>query len=324
VDQQKLKTTLHTAVESAVNRVGADLNSASEDLLRYVSGLSNALARAIVSYRTAHGPFSTIDQLRQVEGVDDRAFEQSAGFLQIRNAANPLDSTAIHPESYALVEKMVESAGGPIADVLGNRDRVGAIRFADFEGESGPASLDDIRAEMLDPGRDPRKKFAVPRFRSDVRAIGDLTDGMELEGIVTNVTNFGAFVDIGVHQDGLVHISELSHQYVSDARQAAQIGDILKVKVIGVDAAQTRISLSVKAALPKPAPRPRPQRRSEADPKGGDQRDRRKPRTREAAASNRKRQRRHEGPSEPAVPARPMTMEEKIRLLQEKFKGPGK
>src|SRR5207302_1907179 len=180
---------------------------------------------------------------------------------RIKDGENPLDRTAVHPESYPLVERMAASAGIAVSELIENLDRIHSIDFRTFEAEAGRYTVGDIREELLKPGRDPRDKFVVPKFREDVKDITDLKDGMELEGAVTNVTNFGAFVDLGVHQDGLVHISELSHKYVQDARQAVKVGDIVKVKVIGVDASMKRISLSMKAMLPKPERRPRVKKR---------------------------------------------------------------
>src|SRR5947199_4586014 len=257
VDQKKLKRSLASAVESCVNRVGVDLNSASVDLLKYVSGIGDKLAQNVVAYRDQHGLFRSRTQIREIEGLGDKTFEQAAGFLRIKDAENPLDRTAVHPESYPLVERMAASLGVSVNELVENPTKIKAIDFKAFETESGRYTVSDIREELLRPGRDPREKFVVPKFREDVKEIGDLKDGMELEGTVTNVTNFGAFVDLGVHQDGLVHISELSHKYVQDARQAMKVGEIGKVKVIGVDSKMKRISLSMKALVPKPKPRPK-------------------------------------------------------------------
>ncbi len=331
VDQKLLEAHLESAVESAVHRVGVDPNSASPDMLRYVSGFSNALAETVVGYRSANGPFSTIEDLRRIEGVDERVFAQAAGFLKIKNGAEALDRSFIHPESYPIVRKLAESIGSTTGDLVGNYEKVRSIEFDRFEAEVGRYRLGDIRRELATPGRDPRKAFAVPRFRDDVSEVADLKEGMELEGTVTNVTNFGAFVDVGVRQDGLVHISELSHRYISDPRQAVQVGDVVKVKVIGVDSAVKRISLSVKAALPKPqrdARRQMPARtdgRNQSAPGGGRGRPQR-PRTKEGAVSQRKRQRQPGSRRQeaPITPPRQLSMEEKIRLLQEKFKGPDK
>src|SRR5262245_27299658 len=256
VDQKKLKHSLEAAVESCVNKVGVDLNTASTDLLKYVSGIGDKLALAIIGYRDQNGVFKSRSQLRDIEGFGDKTFEQAAGFLRIKDGENVLDRTAVHPESYAIVERMAASLGATVGDLIENSEKVGALDLKAFE-EAGRYTVHDIREELLKPGRDPRDKFVVPKFRDDVKEIGDLTDGMELEGTVTNVTNFGAFVDLGVHQDGLVHISELSHKFVQDARQAVKVGDVVKVKVIGVDAGMKRISLSMKALQPKPPRRPR-------------------------------------------------------------------
>jgi uncharacterized protein len=260
VDQKKLKQCLETAVRSCVNRVGVDLNAASEDLLKYVSGLDDALAAAIVSYRTRSGPFRSRAQLMEVDGFRERVFEQSAGFLRVKDGDNPLDRTAVHPEFYPLVERIAAGANLPVADLAGNAEAVNAIDFKPLEQEAGRFTLADIREELLRPGRDPRGKFVAPRFRDDVKEVVDLKEGMELEGRVTNVTNFGAFVDLGVGQDGLVHISELSHSYIQDAREVAKVGEVVKVKVIGLDSATKRISLSMKALQPKPVRPPRQKR----------------------------------------------------------------
>src|SRR5437667_6259306 len=264
VDQKKLKRSLASAVESCVNRVGVDLNSASVDLLKYVSGIGDKLAQNVVGYRDQHGLFRSRTHIREIEGFGDKTFEQAAGFLRIKEAGNPLDRTAVHPASYPLVERMASSLGTSVSELIENPAQINAIDFKAFEAEGGRYTVADIREELLKPGRDPRDKFVVPKFREDVKEIADLKEGMELEGTVTNVTNFGAFVDLGVHQDGLVHISELSHKYVQDARQAVKVGDIVKVKVIGVDASMKRISLSMKAIMPKPPRRPRVKKKPKA------------------------------------------------------------
>jgi uncharacterized protein len=251
-------------VESSVNRVGVDLNTASVDLLKYVSGINEKLALGIVAFRDKNGALRSRAQLREIEGFGDRTFEQAAGFLRIKGSENPLDRTAVHPESYPIVERMAASLGLPVAELVENAAGIRTIDFKAFEAEAGKFTVSDIREELLRPGRDPRDKFVAPKFREDVRELSDLKEGMELEGAVTNVTNFGAFVDLGVHQDGLVHISELSHKYIQDARQATKVGDIVKVKVISVDPKMKRISLSMKAVMPKP-PRP-PRRRKKPAP----------------------------------------------------------
>jgi uncharacterized protein len=352
VDQKKLKRSLASAVESCVNRVGVELNSASVDLLKYVSGIGDKLAQGIVSFRDAHGLFRSRDQLRQIEGFGDKTFQQAAGFLRIKEGENPLDRTAVHPESYPIVERMAASLGVPVNELIENPARVNTIDFRSFEGDAGKFTISDIREELLKPGRDPRDKFVVPKFREDVKEIADLKEGMELEGTVTNVTNFGAFVDLGVHQDGLVHISELSHKYVQDARQAVKVGDIVKVKVIGVDSTMKRISLSMKAIMPKPQRRPRLRKKprpAAAAPSAGQatnaqaetsagpapaaasQHPRRpeQPRLprpqqpRPPRPPQQAQQRDQTRPPKPPVESLPpplkQTMEEKIRLLQEKF-----
>jgi protein Tex len=258
VDQKKLKHSLEGAVGSCVNRVGVDLNTASEDLLKYVSGINGKLALNIIARRQQSGGFRSRVQLKEIEGFGEKTFEQAAGFLRIKDGENPLDRTGVHPESYPIVEKIALSLGIPLEELVGNTERVHAADLRALEADAGRFTLSDIREELMRPGRDPRDKFVAPKFRDDVKEVVDLQEGMELEGRVTNVTNFGAFVDLGVHQDGLVHISELSHRYVQDAREAVKVGDVVKVKVIGVDQTMKRISLSMKALLPKP---PRPPRR---------------------------------------------------------------
>jgi uncharacterized protein len=330
VDQKKLKRSLMAAVESCVNRVGVDLNSASVDLLKYVSSIGDKLAQNVVAYRDQHGLFRNRLQLRDIEGFGDKTFEQAAGFLRIKGGDNTLDRTSVHPESYPLVERMAASLGIPVTDLIENPAQINSIDFKSLEHEAGKYTVADIREELLKPGRDPREKFVVPKFREDVKEIADLKEGMELEGTVTNVTNFGAFVDLGVHQDGLVHISELSHKYIQDARQAVKVGEIVKVKVIGVDSTMKRISLSMKAIMPKP---PRPPRRKKTKPavaavpaKAAAQPG---PAPEGAKKPKAERPRREPSAQQPVRPPKPpveavppppkQSMEEKIRLLQEKF-----
>lgn len=251
VDQKRLKGGLEATVESCVNRVGIDLNTASFELLRYCSGVNQKLAKSIVEHRNQHGKFSNRAQLMQVPGFGEKTFEQAAGFLRIKRAENPLDATAVHPESYPLVERMAQSLGVSVAELIENSQRIEALELAKFvDDKVGLPTLNDIKQELLKPGRDPRDQFVVPVFREDVKEVSDLKVDMVLEGSVTNVTNFGAFVDIGVHQDGLVHVSELSNRFIQDPREAVHVGEIVKVKVIGVDVPMKRISLSIKALLP--------------------------------------------------------------------------
>jgi uncharacterized protein len=342
VDQKKLKKSLEGAVSSCVNRVGVDLNTASEDLLKYVSGVNAKAAANIVARRQQSGPFRSRTQLREIEGFGEKTFEQAAGFLRIKDGDNPLDRTGVHPESYPIVEKIAASLSVSLEELIGNADRVKTVDFKALEEEAGRFTLNDIREELYRPGRDPREKFVAPKFRDDVKEVVDLQEGMELEGRVTNVTNFGAFVDLGVHQDGLVHISELSHKYIQDAREAVKVGDVVKVKVIGVDATMKRISLSMKALVPKP---PRPPRRRKTKPaprpavavpqqapaptgEGRPPRDgrdgqRRKPQPEGAPRQDQKPRppRPQRPPVEVAKPVTAQTMEEKIAALQAKFSG---
>ncbi|MCI0625903.1 MAG: helix-hairpin-helix domain-containing protein [Acidobacteria bacterium] len=252
VDQKRLKEGLEATVESCVNCVGIDLNTASYELLRYCSGVNQKLAKSIVDHRNQHGRFGSRAQLFEVPGFGEKTFEQAAGFLRIKGAENPLDGTAVHPESYPLVERMAQSLGVAVAELIENSRKVEALELEKFvDQKAGLFTLNDIKQELLKPGRDPRDKFVVPTFREDVKEVSDLKVEMVLEGAVTNVTNFGAFVDIGVHQDGLVHVSELSNRFIQDPREAVHVGEIVKVKVIGVDVAMKRISLSIKALLPE-------------------------------------------------------------------------
>ena len=247
VQQSLLGTKLDEVVVSCVNGVGVELNTASAPLLERVSGLSAALAKAIVEWRDANGRFASREDLKKVKGLGPKAFEQCAGFLRIRGAKNPLDASAVHPERYALVEKMAADVGLGVGDLVGNARAAKKIDIRRYiTNEVGEPTLKDIVAELVKPGRDPRTAFEPPKFREDVTKIEDVQEGMKLEGVVTNVTAFGAFVDIGVHQDGLVHLSELSDSYVSDPASVVKAGDRLQVTVIGVDRARGRISLSAK------------------------------------------------------------------------------
>ena len=247
VHQPLLGAKLDEVVVSCVNGVGVELNTASAPLLERVSGISQSLAKSIVEWRNENGKFRSREDLKKVKGLGAKAFEQCAGFLRIRGAENPLDSSAVHPERYALVDKMAADAGMPVRDLIGNSQAVRKIDIRRYiTDEVGEPTLKDIIAELVKPGRDPRATFEPPKFRDDVTKLEDVREGMKLEGVVTNVTAFGAFVDIGVHQDGLVHLSELSDNYVTDAASVVKAGDRLTVTVIGVDRARGRISLSAK------------------------------------------------------------------------------
>lgn len=248
VDQAKLKKSLDLTVESCVNSVGVNLNTASKHLLTYVSGLGPTLAQNIIDYRTANGAFRSRSQLLKVPRLGPSAFEQSAGFLRIPDAKNPLDNTAVHPESYKIVEKMAKDCGCSVAELIKDKDKRKSIRLDRYVSEKvGIPTLTDIMAELEKPGRDPREQLEEFEFDPNVSTPDDLVEGMVLPGIVTNITNFGAFVDIGVHQDGLVHISQLADRYVSDPTQVVKLHQHVMVKVIEVDRRRNRISLSMKA-----------------------------------------------------------------------------
>ena len=247
VHQPLLGAKLDEVVVSCVNGVGVELNTASAPLLERVSGVSASLAKSIVEWRNENGKFRSREDLKKVKGLGEKAFEQCAGFLRIRGAANPLDASAVHPERYALVDRMASDVGMSVSELVGNSlaaKKIDVRRY--ITDEVGEPTLKDIVAELVKPGRDPRAVFEPPKFREDVTKIEDVKEGMKLEGVVTNVTAFGAFVDIGVHQDGLVHLSELSDNFVTDPASVVKAGDRLKVTVIGVDRARGRISLSAK------------------------------------------------------------------------------
>jgi uncharacterized protein len=234
-----------------VNRVGVNLNTASKHLLTYISGLGPVLAQNIVDYRKANGPFRSRKELMKITRMGDKAFEQSAGFLRIPAAEHPLDNSAVHPESYAVVEKMAADLDCSVQELIGDESMCRKIRLEDYVSETtGMPTLKDIVDELVKPGRDPRSRIKVFEFAQDVHSIGDLKEGMVLPGIVTNITNFGAFVDIGVKQDGLVHISQLADRFVSDPNEVVRIHEHVKVKVLSVDAERKRIQLSMKDADP--------------------------------------------------------------------------
>ena len=247
VSQGDLARALDAVVEDCVNAVGVDLNTASIPLLSRVSGLSPSVAKAIVRWRDANGAFGTRQQLMEVSGLGAKTFEQSAGFLRIRGGSNPLDVTGVHPETYPLVEKILAATGKPVNELMGRAEMLKTLRPELFANEKfGVITVKDILAELEKPGRDPRPDFKVARFNEGVEDIADLREGMILEGTVSNVAAFGAFIDLGVHQDGLVHVSQLADRFVSDAREVVKTGDVVKVKVIEVDAARKRIALTMK------------------------------------------------------------------------------
>ncbi len=304
VDQRQLQQGLETVIESCVNRVGVDLNTSSWTLLRYVSGVTERTALNIVSYRNEHGRFRSRTQLKEVPGIGAKTFEQAAGFLRIRGGENALDGTAVHPESYAVVEQIAASLKAPVSDLI---TRPELLERVDKSAVSaGSFTLNDILEELRKPGRDPRDKFVAPSFNESVRELADVVPDMVLEGVVTNVTKFGAFVDIGVHQDGLVHISELSVKYIKDPSEAVKAGQIVKVKVLSADAKTKRIALSIKAL-------------HEAGPRGGKQ-------GASSSAASPKVQERVSRRVQvkmqaPVKAAAPVSFDDKLAMLSSKWKG---
>ncbi len=247
VNQSELARMLDTVVEDCVNSVGVDLNTASVPLLSKVSGLSGTVAKAVVRWRESNGAFGSRQDLLKVTGLGAKTFEQAAGFLRIRGGSNPLDMTGVHPETYPVIEKIMAQTGKPVAEIMGRADMLKSLRPELFANEQfGVITVKDIFTELEKPGRDPRPDFKVARFNDGVEDIADLKEGMILEGTVSNVAQFGAFIDLGVHQDGLVHVSQLAHKFVSDAREVVKTGDIVKVQVQEVDVARKRISLTMK------------------------------------------------------------------------------
>jgi len=254
VNQSELARTLDAVVEDCVNKVGVDLNTASAPLLARVSGLSQAVASSIVRWRDSNGAFATRAQLLEVTGLGPKTFEQAAGFLRIRGGTNPLDMTGVHPETYSVVERMMAATAKPVQELMGRSDVLKSLKPESFADEKfGAITVKDILAELEKPGRDPRPDFKVARLADGIEDIKDLQAGMTLEGTVSNVAQFGAFVDLGVHQDGLIHVSQLAHKFVNDAREVVKTGDIVKVKVLEVDLARKRISLTMKLDAKVPA-----------------------------------------------------------------------
>jgi len=268
VDQHRLGKALDAAVEDAVNAVGVDLNTASPALLSRVSGLGTSLAAAVVAHRDANGPFRSRKSLLEVPRLGARAFEQCAGFLRIRDGEQPLDASAVHPEAYPVAERIVAASGKNLRELMGNREALKKLNPAAFaDGRFGLPTVKDIIAELEKPGRDPRPSFKTAALAEGVNAITDLKPGMRLEGTVTNVAAFGAFVDVGVHQDGLVHVSEMADRFVRDPAEVAKAGDVVKVTVMEVDHARKRISLSMKTA-PQPREQASGGKRTEAPRRG--------------------------------------------------------
>jgi len=268
VNQTRLKKRLDDVVMSAVNHVGVEVNTASAALLSHVSGIGSTLAENIVKARDERGGFRSRRELLDVPRLGAKAFEQAAGFLRIRGATHPLDASAVHPERYALVERMAADLGVPLASLVTDEARLKEIDLTRYVSpEVGLPTLNDILAELRKPGRDPRAAFEAPAFRDDVTEPKDLKEGMELEGVVTNIVAFGAFVDIGVHQDGLVHVSQLADRYVSDPNQVVSVGMRVRVRVMSVDLQRNRIALTMKKAASTDA---RPARENQGAKRGNE------------------------------------------------------
>lgn len=299
VDQNHLHKSLEAVIESCVNRVGVDLNTASWALLRYVAGINERTAQKIVEFRNENGRFRSRVQLNAVPGIGPKTFEQAAGFLRIRNGDHPLDITAVHPESYPLVEQIAQSLNVPVKELI---EQPALLDKVDKSGlAAGVFTLNDILEELRKSGRDPREKFLAPSFKENVKEIADLHEGMTLEGIVTNVTKFGAFVDVGVHQDGLVHISELSNRYVKDPGDVVKVGQIVQVHVLSADAKNNRIALSMKTPSATPSA-PAAKVPGGAMPNAG------------------VRQNKYSGPAKTQPPKPQPTMEDKLAALADRWK----
>jgi uncharacterized protein len=279
VDQYRLGRSLEAVVEDAVNAVGVDLNTASAPLLARVSGLGPSLAEAIVAHRDANGAFDSRKDLLKVSRLGPRAFEQCAGFLRIRDGSEPLDASSVHPEAYGVAKKIVAACGRDVRQLMGDRTALKALNPAVFVDERfGLPTVRDILSELEKPGRDPRPEFKTAAFAEGIEDLKDLRPGMRLEGTVTNVAAFGAFVDIGVHQDGLVHVSQLADRFIKDPHEIVKAGDVVKVRVVEVDAQRKRIALTMRSGEiqtsqrdAKPGPRPEaPRTRSpDAGARGG-------------------------------------------------------
>jgi uncharacterized protein len=270
VSQVKLKRRLDETVESCVNRVGVELNTASPALLGYVAGIGPTVAQKIVRHRDEHGPFRSRAAVTKVAGLGPKTFVQAAGFLRVRGGEHPLDASAVHPERYALVERIARDVGVPLGSLVGDEAAITRIEPTRYVGgEVGLPTLHDILGELRKPGRDPRQAFEAPAFRDDVQKIEDLKEGMVLQGTVTNVVAFGAFVDVGVHQDGLVHVSHLSNRFVKDPNEVVKPGERVTVRVLSVDVQRQRIALSMKDASAgdaRPAGQGRPAEGRKAEP----------------------------------------------------------
>ncbi len=277
VNQTGLAKMLETVVEDCVNSVGVDVNTASSAILGYIAGLNKSIAQQIVDFRKENGRFENRQALKNVPRLGERTFEQAAGFLRIQDGSEPLDASAVHPESYALVSKIVEAKATTVKDIIGNTEIIRQVNAEEFANEQyGLPTIKDVLSELEKPGRDPRPEFRTAKFRDDIKDVAQLTEGLQLEGVITNVTNFGAFVDIGVHQDGLVHISELANEFVSDPHKIVKPGQIVQVRVLQVDTERNRVNLSMRPeGSEAPAKAPRQPRRE--PPANGEPRTERKP-----------------------------------------------
>ena len=254
MDQGQLAKSLDGVVEDCVNAVGVDVNTASASLLSRVAGLNATIAANIVAYRDQNGPFKSRSELKKVPRLGAKAFEQAAGFLRIMDGKNPLDASAVHPEAYPVVERIAKKTGRKVSALIGDKAFLSKLKAEDFADDKfGVPTVKDILSELEKPGRDPRPEFKTATFKDGVDTIGDLKPGMRLEGVVTNVTAFGAFVDIGVHQDGLVHVSELADTFVKDPHTVVKTGQVVNVVVLDVDTARKRIGLSMKRQGARPA-----------------------------------------------------------------------
>lgn len=268
VNQTGLAKMLDTVVEDCVNAVGVDVNTASAAILGYIAGLNKAIAQQIVEYRKEHGRFEQRTALKNVPRLGERTFEQAAGFLRIQEGAEPLDASAVHPESYDLVAKIVAAKGTTVKDIIGNSEIIRQINAEEFVDEKvGLPTIQDVLNELEKPGRDPRPEFRTAKFRDDITDVKQLTEGLTLEGVITNVTNFGAFVDVGVHQDGLVHISELANEFVADPHKVVKPGQIVQVRVLNVDTERQRVNLSMRPEGSQPVKAPRQPRREATERK---------------------------------------------------------
>jgi uncharacterized protein len=252
VNQVRLKQRLDETVESCVNRVGVEVNTASVPLLSYVAGIGPTLAANIVKLRDERGGIKSRKELADVPRLGAKAFEQAAGFLRVRGSEHPLDASAVHPERYALVEQMARDLGVPLLSLIGNTTAIADVNVKQYvSNDVGIPTLNDILSELRKPARDPRNAFEPPPYRDDIREMKHLTEGMVLDGVVTNIVAFGAFVDIGVHQDGLVHVSQLSDTYVSDPNAVVKVGQKVKVRVMSIDMERNRIALSMNSGAPR-------------------------------------------------------------------------